>query len=279
MQDTINRRFRNTTWISFENCFITIFVMDRFTTPPVAPEKYAYCEWVSCEAYLGHQTIKDTECQSPKDLARLSTDLYRQHLLRGRRSGQEVYTRVIPQNIRLRVTTQNQADDGTREDILDQEFDMLNIARCSTGHDPFPQVVVIVHCVGVIASQADGTGSRRDGPAGSEPHLEMRCHGIACANPWIASRLAKTISLAFADSRMLPMQTQPPVFLPQGMPQSRKISRNTVSTIATAPPAYQATARTYDPSRGNSPRDPLGAVGHQTPRKEEKKGLPDVGAW
>nr|XP_054771324.1 uncharacterized protein LOC129279252 [Lytechinus pictus] len=251
--------------------------MDRALAPSHAPDKYAYCEWVSCEAYLGHQTLKDTDCRSPGDLARLAAELYRQHLLRGRRSGREVYTRVIPQNIRLRVTTQ--IDDGSREDILDQEFDTVNIARCSTGHDPFPHVVVFVHCIGVIASQRDDVERRRDGGTStSEPHLEMRCHGIACANPWIASRLARTISSAFEDSRTLPMQPQA-VFLPQGMQHSRKISRNTVSTIA-APPAYQSTAQTFDPSRGSSPRDPLGAAGHhQTRRKDEKKGLPEVGAW
>ncbi|XP_071483073.1 uncharacterized protein [Diadema antillarum] len=230
-------------------------------------QEFALCDWVRCEGYLGTKTLTDSECRNQPDLARLSGDLYRQHLLRGTRSKQqEVLVRIATEDITLRVS--DLSSDDSRQVVLDRQFAVCNIARCSSGHDPFPQVLVIVDCIGVRPSaEGGGNDARVSLDAWT---LEMCCHGIACRDGAEAGRLAKLVNRAFQES--LRLRTLPrPFSIPQAADQ--RVGRNTISTIATPvgytmidPPAYMATGHAAVSSLRNV-------------EKKSAKGLPEVGSW
>lgn len=239
--------------------------------------EHAYCEWVSCEAYLGTKNLTDSDCRSLTDFARLSADLYRQHLLRGKRSGQEVYLRVTPQTIRVRVTGQTEA--GGQQPDLDEELDIRNIARCSTGHDPFPQVVVLVTGIGLRGPGGDDCLVGSGNPSRDSWSMDMCCYGIACANACNASRLAKTMSRAFEDSHRPHAQPQP-FYFPQTRHRDQRLSRNTVQTMATPVGYTNAVLPTY----GAHAMPLTGAHGRGNAQDssrimDSKKGLPEVGSW
>ena len=239
---------------------------------------HPYAEWISCEAYLGTTEVTDSECRAQDDLARLATDLYRQHLLRGKQSARrEVYVRVTPQSIRLRVMRQGETGNV---DELDIELESHKIARCSMGHNPFPQVVVIVYCAG-LRSSLDNHVNQNIGSSSDGLIPDMRCHGIACADARSASMLAMTMSRAFTDSQRV--QDQRCFIMPQPMQRDQRVSRNSVTSslvpsvrfASAEPPSYAA----HDfPPVGSRDCASSGFSGRSS-GKSEKGGLPEVGAW